>query len=467
MKFKLLFLLQFVILSALAQSPSLINYQGAARRADGTAISGKTIAIKFEFFQGTATTTPVFSESQSLLTSNLGLFSTQIGKVSNLNTVNWQGGNLFLQVSIDTTNGTNYVAMGMQQLVSVPYAMHAESVPSTYTNNILTIGQKSYTLTSGTSGNATITPSGIVTVTSSANSFTIDAPAVQYNPNTGILSQGNVTANITPTIGLTGNILTIGPSSNSITLPGSTVPNTSVTTTGGGATVTSPGTNTFNINVPATTLTGAGSATVSGAYPNFTINTPVSGTVPQTSITSTGIGTVTTAGTNSFNINVPQTNLAGTGAATVTGTFPNYTVNAPAATPSTNLSGAGSATVSGAFPNYTITTPAAIAQPQSTLTSTGIGTITSAGTNSFDINVPQTNLAGTGAATVTGTFPNYTVNAPAATPTTNLSGTGAATVTGTFPNYTVNAPAATATTNLSGAGSATVSGAFPNYTITT
>ncbi|MCU0359178.1 MAG: tail fiber domain-containing protein, partial [Bacteroidia bacterium] len=133
---------------------------------------------------------------------------------------------------------------------------------------------------------------------------------------------------------------------------------------------------------------------------------------PQSTLTSSGIGTITSAGTNSFDINVPQTNLTGTGAATVSGTFPNYTVNAPAAS------------------------------PQSTLTSTGIGTITSAGTNSFNINVPPASIAVTstaGAAGVSSLSPNnFTINIPAAvTPT--ITGSGIAVVSPTTGNnFTVS-----------------------------
>ncbi|MBL7903328.1 MAG: hypothetical protein JNK73_15120, partial [Bacteroidia bacterium] len=114
----------------------------------------------------------------------------------------------------------------------------------------------------------------------------------------------------------------------------------------------------------------------------------------------------------SFDINVPQTNLSGTGAATVTGTFPNYTVNAPAAS------------------------------PQSTLTSSGIGTITSSGTNSFDINVPPASIAITntaGAAGVSSLSPNnFTINIPAAISPT-ITGTGIAIVSPTTGNnFTVS-----------------------------
>src|SRR5207253_5891276 len=129
-------------LSMLAQAPQLINYQGVARDGFGVPIVNKTLGMKFELLQGTANTL-VFSEAQTITTSSLGLFSTQIGKVNTtaMAAVNYEAGAMSLQVSIDTTGGTNYILASKQNLVSVPFSMHAQTVPVSYTNNILTIGK--------------------------------------------------------------------------------------------------------------------------------------------------------------------------------------------------------------------------------------------------------------------------------------------------------------------------------------
>jgi hypothetical protein len=220
---------------------TFINYQAAARRADGTPIVNQNINIKFEILQGSSSSSVIVSESQTVTTNALGLFATQIGKSGLLNAVNWQNGPTFLHVQIDTANTNNFLDLGTQQFVSVPYAMHSADVPTSFTNNIITIGSKSYTLNSVSGSNATITPSGVLTVTASGNSFTVDAPAPQYDAATGNLVTGTSTINITPTMAINGNVLSVGPTNNTIALPTGTAgagPNTSITTTGGGATVT-------------------------------------------------------------------------------------------------------------------------------------------------------------------------------------------------------------------------------------
>ncbi|MBL7931962.1 MAG: hypothetical protein JNL60_08670, partial [Bacteroidia bacterium] len=64
---------------AYSQSPQRINYQGAARNGQGQPLANKTIKIRFELIQNSAT---VFTEDQSLSTNNLGLFTTRIGDVN-------------------------------------------------------------------------------------------------------------------------------------------------------------------------------------------------------------------------------------------------------------------------------------------------------------------------------------------------------------------------------------------------
>lgn len=298
-----------------SQSPKLINYQGIARTADGVAISNQSIGLRFDLHQGSPTSTVVFTEQQTIGTNTLGLFSTQIGKVNTtgLNAVNWEVGAYFLEISIDPLGGTSYTSTGTQQLAAVPYALHAESVPATFTNNVLTIGNKSFIITQ--------------TVTST--------------------------------------------------------PNTSITVSGLG-TVTSIGTNTFDINIPQPNFTGQGSTTVSGTYPNYTINTQ---TPNAPTISGLGISTVSSSG-NNFTVNVATPSLTGLGTNTITGVYPNYTINSTVP----SFTGAGSTTVSGSYPNYTITSPSV---QSNTLIGTGLAVVSPTTGNSFTVSVPTLTYAPT------------------------------------------------------------------------
>ncbi len=462
MNFKLLLFFTFSAFFAFSQAPQRINYQGLARNSAGVPIVNRPLVLKFELRQGSATSATVFTEEQSVTTNSLGLFTTQIGKTTTagLSQVNWANGPTFMQLWVDTASNGNFTDLGVQEMLSVPYALHAQSVPSAFSNttNVLTIGAQSYTLNSGamyTAGNGismtgsvisnaapdqTIAISGNsnVQVNSAYPNFTINAtPTLNYSGNDLSISEGN-TVTIAPGLSISGNTLSVGPLSNTVLLPAGS----SATIQGAGiATVSTLGANDFLVNVAAPVFNGTGATNVSGTYPNFTINTP------STNITGGG---ATTVGGNfpNFTVSTPSTNITGGGATTVGGNFPNFTVS----TPSTNIIGGGATTVGGNFPNFTVSTPST--------NITGGGAITVGGNfPNFTVSTPSTNLTGAGITTVSGVFPNYVVNTPA----TNITASGASSVSGTFPNFNIGTPV----TNLNSAGAITIAGNFPNFTIGT
>lgn len=113
--------------SMVSQAPALIPYQAIARDTNGQPIVNTTIIVRFTLHEHTASGASVWQELQSVSTSELGLFTAQMGSSVSLNSVNWASGAKFMQVEIDLGNG--FVDMGTQQLLSVPYAMYAANGP--------------------------------------------------------------------------------------------------------------------------------------------------------------------------------------------------------------------------------------------------------------------------------------------------------------------------------------------------
>lgn len=135
MKLKITFIIAvlFVSLTSLmAQSPNMINYQGVAHNVNGTAIANQNIKVRLKIHQGTAQGTIKYSEVRSLTTDASGLFNIQIGSAGAVSTtgswaaIAWESGAKYLQVEMDATGGSNFVNMGTQQMLSVPYAQHAK-----------------------------------------------------------------------------------------------------------------------------------------------------------------------------------------------------------------------------------------------------------------------------------------------------------------------------------------------------
>ncbi|HTF05872.1 MAG TPA: hypothetical protein VK826_17710 [Bacteroidia bacterium] len=109
-----------------AQAPQEIKYQGVARDAAGVPLSNDTIVVKFDIHTGTPGGTIVYTEFHSTVPTNaFGLFSVSIGSITAFPPNLFGAGAEFLEVSIDF--GSGLTSMGTSQLLSVPYALYAET----------------------------------------------------------------------------------------------------------------------------------------------------------------------------------------------------------------------------------------------------------------------------------------------------------------------------------------------------
>jgi hypothetical protein len=92
--------------------------------------------VKFNVIQNSATGTLVYSENQTANTDDLGHIALVVGQGSattgSFSSINWANGTYYLGIELNT--GSGYVAMGTTQLLSVPYALHANTATSTTGN---------------------------------------------------------------------------------------------------------------------------------------------------------------------------------------------------------------------------------------------------------------------------------------------------------------------------------------------
>ena len=112
-----------------AQAPQGFNYQATVRNSAGDLIVNTNVYFKFNVIQGSQTAVPIFSETHYVPTDDLGQVNLVIGQgttnIGAFSELDWSLGSYYLGIELDTGNG--YVAMGTTQLLSVPYAMYAES----------------------------------------------------------------------------------------------------------------------------------------------------------------------------------------------------------------------------------------------------------------------------------------------------------------------------------------------------
>lgn len=113
------------------QVPAGINYQAIARNAQGAALQYQHIAVRFSIHDGSASAVITYQETDTATTNQFGLFTLQIGKgtasVGSFAAIAWATGNKFMEVEIDPAGGNNYSYLGTTQLLSVPYALYAQT----------------------------------------------------------------------------------------------------------------------------------------------------------------------------------------------------------------------------------------------------------------------------------------------------------------------------------------------------
>lgn len=120
----------FILLSSAmfvcAQAPQMIKYQGVARDANGLLIANDTIAVRFDIHTGTAVGPILYTETHFGVTTNtFGLFSINIGSIAPFPANLFGAGNEFLEVFVNF--GAGLTSMGTSELLSVPYALYADS----------------------------------------------------------------------------------------------------------------------------------------------------------------------------------------------------------------------------------------------------------------------------------------------------------------------------------------------------
>jgi hypothetical protein len=125
-----------------------MTYQAVIRNASNNLVVNLPVKMKISILQGSASGTAVYSELHNPTTNANGLVALEIGggtsPVGTIEGIDWGNGIYFLKTETDPTNGTNYTIVGTTQLLSVPYALHANCVPSSIsgTNDTLSIGCK-------------------------------------------------------------------------------------------------------------------------------------------------------------------------------------------------------------------------------------------------------------------------------------------------------------------------------------
>ncbi len=133
----LLTIISLLTFSTFAQSPDLFSYQAVVRDNAGNVVASSAVSLRFSILQTTATGTAQYVETHNPTTDANGLVSIMIGggtvSSGTFASIDWANDKYFLKVELDPAGGSSYSNMGTTQLISVPYAKHAQTADSAIT----------------------------------------------------------------------------------------------------------------------------------------------------------------------------------------------------------------------------------------------------------------------------------------------------------------------------------------------
>ena len=111
-----------------SQAPQKINFQSILRNTNGEVVANKAVSLRISILSGSITGNTVYSETHGKTTDASGLISLQIGNGKVLSgvfsAILWGNAAYFIKLEADFNGGSNYVLLGTQELMSVPYALY-------------------------------------------------------------------------------------------------------------------------------------------------------------------------------------------------------------------------------------------------------------------------------------------------------------------------------------------------------
>ena len=138
MKYLIIISLLIFPMLGISQAPQRINFQSVLRNTNGEVVSKRTVSLRISILSDSITGTAVYVETHARTTDAGGLMSLQIGSGTLPNrdfaAINWGNSVHFIKLEADFSGGNNYVLLGTQELMSVPYALYASKTDTSVLN---------------------------------------------------------------------------------------------------------------------------------------------------------------------------------------------------------------------------------------------------------------------------------------------------------------------------------------------
>ena len=117
----------------IGQVPARFLYQVVLRDANNIVLKNQPVAIRFSILQGGIGGSVIYTELFSTSSNDYGLINLEIGSgttMDDLSMIDWTNHPYFLETAVDFSGGSSWIVTGTSQLLSVPYAFHANTADS-------------------------------------------------------------------------------------------------------------------------------------------------------------------------------------------------------------------------------------------------------------------------------------------------------------------------------------------------
>lgn len=129
----------FTVATSQAQAPQLMSFQSVVRNGSGVLVTNHSVGLRLSIIQDSINGTAVYVETQTATSNANGLVTLQIGGGTvvsgTFSSIDWSAGPYYIKSELDPTGGTNYAIAGTTQLLSVAYALYANTAGSASSSN--------------------------------------------------------------------------------------------------------------------------------------------------------------------------------------------------------------------------------------------------------------------------------------------------------------------------------------------
>jgi microcystin-dependent protein len=154
---KLFFLFSFLyFLTGNAQSPNKFSFQAVVRNTSNQLVTNQSVGVKISLISVVmGTENAEFEETHTVATNANGLFSLKVGEGTLVSgdfsaAMSSAAQSKKIKCEIDPTGGTNYTIVSNEQLLSVPYALKANTASTAnFAQDVQGVSVKYYILVQG------------------------------------------------------------------------------------------------------------------------------------------------------------------------------------------------------------------------------------------------------------------------------------------------------------------------------